>query len=71
MNFYSRITPQAYTLKYLFSGGYLDSVEILDLDTLTWSTGAPMPMEVYYGTGHTFNGKFIVVGGYGGSGLLE
>ena len=49
----------------------LDSVEILDLDTLTWSTGASMPTAVEYGTGHSFNGKFIVVGGRNVTDYLE
>ena len=44
---------------------YLVSVELLDLNTLTWSNGTPMPIPSFQATSHVLGNELFVIGGRG------
>ena len=50
---------------------YLDSVEIYDPATNTWSMGPKLPYPIYGMTSHVIDDKIYVVGGYDGFDFLD
>ncbi len=53
------------------SGGITDKVEVLDLSTLTWSTGPPLPIKNHYMTSLPYRNTFYLLGGHIGSKLID
>ena len=43
--------------------GYTDDVEILNLNTMAWSSGPSMPQRVGYASAEVFDNTMYVVGG--------
>ena len=46
--------------------GFLDTMEILDLDLLTWSKGESLPQRIAMATAHVLKERLIVIGGHTG-----
>ena len=48
----------------MFLEASMDTVEMLDLDTMTWSAGPSMPQDMDWAQSEVYDNKLIVLGGY-------
>ncbi len=62
--------------RVVVSGGWraskiLTTVEVLQLSTLKWSTGHPLPQKLFYHRSVQFRNTFFILGGHNGSSNLN